>query len=195
MFALVLGFTVEKLTEVHYDFSILYVGDTVDQIENELAPLKEKLDKVVPDTTGNGKYDTDCRSIFVSEELSLTNETVKANWEQFKVEITSGETLVVLFSDGYESIYATEDAKDEFRDLSALAEKYGYPEEDLKRFSDGKVYGIHMKGNPLLDFDANGVYLMEFVPISDEEEEIKRGKTADAMTEYIVSRGVYGVLR
>ncbi len=195
VFAIVLGFAVEKLTQVHYDFSILYVGDTVDQTKDEMAPLREKLNKVVPDTTGNGKYDTDCRSIFVSNELYYSDETIKTNWEQFKIEITSGETLVVLFSDGYESVYAKEDAKDEFCDLSYLAEKYGYAEEDLKRFSDGKVYGIHMKGNPLLGFDAEGVYLVEFVPISDEEKEVKRGETADVMTEYIISRGEYEVLR
>ena len=195
--AVLLGiFIYDKVTEVKYDLTVLYIGDKASTTGNDLADLKTKLDSVVPDINGDGKYQTNCRSIFVSSELAESEDYVATNMTQADLEVSSGQTLVFLFGGGYEQPYVGDGKSDDSMcDLTELAKKYGYEDSQLKKYPDGRVYAISMKDNPLLNFDASDVYIVMFPPTEDNEENAKKFDAAKQIVEYMVSRGEYEIKR
>ena len=190
-----LGFFIfEKATQVNYDFSMYYIGDTVSMLPTEDDPVKKfekTLSQKIPDFNGNGKTEVICEGIFVSNELALTNSGVKADMEKAEIMVRAGESSVFLFGGGYEEPYVGDGMEEPLYDLSDLAKKYNYPDEALKKYPDGRVYAINMKGNPLMGFDASDACIVV-------RPALNNGKKAEAayenelkVAEYIISRGEY----
>lgn len=194
--AFILGmYTYEMITKPKYDFSIIYISDRISSMGNEMETLAEKLDKIVPDVNGDKKFKTDCRSIFASKELAKSDTGAKAQLEKAEIEVRNGETSVYLFGNGCEQDYVGNGKEESLYDLTELADKYGYSEDQLKRYPDGRVYAISMEQNPLLDFNTEGVYLVVRPLLDDSDKEKAKYEAALQMAEYIISRGKYEVKR
>ncbi len=187
-------FICDKITQVKYDFSMYYIGDTVAMLPQEDDPIEkfeQTLSQGIPDFNGNGKAEVICEGIFVSNELALTNSGVKADMEKAEIVVRAGESSVFLFGGGYEEPYVGDGTEEELCDLSSLAKKYNYPEEALKKYPDGRVYAINMKDNPLMEFDTSDVCII-VRPIFDNSKKGKEAyKNELKVAEYIISRGEY----
>lgn len=189
-------FIYEQVTKIHYDFSMYYISDKTDITKNALEDLQARLNDVVPDVNGDKKYYTYCKSFFTDAQLAQTNETVKTEIEQADIQVRSGDASVFLFEDGKEQPYVGTGEDDQaLYDLTELAKKYGYTDNDVKKYPNGKVYAICLKGNPLLNFDASDVYIVIRPLLDDDKKSISEYNCALEMAEYIISRGSYKTSR
>lgn len=190
--ALISFFVYEQVTKIRYDFSMYYISDKTNIAENALSDLQNKLDNVVPDINGDGKYHTYCKSFFTDTDKALTNEAVKAEIEQADIQVRSGDASVFLFESGKEEPYVGSGEDDQaLYDLTYLADKYGYDNDSVKRYPNGNVYAICMKNNPLLNFDATDVYIVVRPLLDNDKKTVRDYNGALQMAEYIISRGEY----
>ena len=195
IFVFLFGFFIfEKLAQVRYDFSMYYIGDTVDMFPGENDPVEKfekALEGAIPDFNNNGKTQVICEGIFVSNDLAMTNSGVKTDMEKAEMMMRAGESSVFLFGGGYEEPYVGDGTEEALYDLTSLAKKYNYPDEALKKYPDGRVYAINMKDNPLMEFDASNVCIV-VRPLLDEIKKAKDNYANELkVAEYIISRGTY----
>lgn len=184
----------DKVTEVHYDFTMHYISDTAEVLPEPggyIDEFEQTLSAAVPDFNGDGKNLAECISIFVSSEIALTDSGAKAEMEKAEIAVRAGDNSVFLFGGGYESAYVGDGIEEPLYDLTEIAEEYGYGEDMVKTYPDGRVYAICMRDNPLLNFDASDVYLV-VRPIFDTTEEGRQAYANELeMARYIASRGEY----
>lgn len=186
----------DKATKIHYDYSMHYISDNVAILPEQggyIDEFEEKLSQAVPDFNGDGKNLAECISIFVSSELAKSDSGAKAEMERAEIAVRAGDSSVFLFGGGYEQAYVGDGIEEPLYDLSEIAEKYGYGEDMVKTYPDGRVYGICMKDNPLLNTDASDIYLV-VRPILDTTDEGKEKYASELkMAEYIASGGKYKI--
>ncbi len=190
-------YTYELITKPKYDFSMIYIGNNISSLETEIKTLSDDLSKVAIDVNNDGKVKVSCESIFVSKDIAKKDSSAKAQLEKSEMEVRNGEVNVYLFGGGYEQDYVGDGVEDRLYDLTALAEKYGYGEDMVKRYPDGSVYAISMENNPCLKFDTKDVYIVvrPFLGDENKKKEAFQYEIDLKMAEYIISRGEYDVKR
>ena len=170
--------------KVHTDLGVLYIGDI--RTEN-FSAIKTEFEsaKIVSDVDSDGKVTIKTREIFIpqSEELKLEQQVP----QQIQVEIISGENLLYILNEQTARNNAVEMS---FADITEVAQKFGIPEDECIKYSDGKIFAIPLDENKLLeDLGINnmGMYIAQR-NYKEENKNIPSNLNARKAMEYILKK-------
>ncbi len=140
---------------VKADITVSYIGESY--FDSELFYENSSLlDEAVGDVNGDGKINTEI--VVISIGTSLTSSQEQANLAKMSVSMGQGESRVYLMDKVYCQRYADEEILADLSDFRADSSV-----TDVLVNSSGKVYGISVEGNPLVEklglSDTKDVYL------------------------------------
>lgn len=191
IFALIciIVFLTECVFTVKPDFSMSYIGgmETIGQIE--AYKLEDVFAPTTQDINRDGKKVARVNIIYLDKGVS--SQEMSTNFQLADVEMMGGDSIVYLFDEEYLERYS----KYGYYELNEWAEKYRIDESNLKRYEDGRVYAINLRGNPLFEqieeIKTDGLYLAVRPLRENDRTDWQRENYENGlnMAEYIISGG------
>lgn len=188
-----LGFLIFFLAEcvftVQADFTMTYIGGMEPMGQIDAYQLEDALAPVTEDINSDGNQKVRVSIIYL--DRGTQSQEMAANFQMADLEMAGGDSVVFLFDSEYLERYSEYG----YYDLTEIAEKYQIPEEQLKRYEDGRVYAVNLAGNPVFeqveDLKTEDLYLA-VRPLRENDRtdwQKKNHENGVFMAEYLLSGG------